>query len=77
MLGCADMHFVVKQKSNTEKQRSGWKMNDKLFKLLRKKVYAVHKKENFASWKTYVASKFDKKETHVFQNAKFSFLWTA
>ena len=73
MWGCADISFVVKQKSNTEIQRSGWNMNDKLFKPLRKKVYAVHKYENFAFWKTYVASKFDKKVMHVFQNAKFSF----
>ena len=77
MWGCADIRFVLKWKSSTEIQRSGWKMNDKLFKPLREKVYAVHKNENFAFWKTYVASKFDKKETHVFQNAKFSFLWTA
>ena len=77
MWGCAGTSFVVKQKSNKEIQRSGWKMNVKLFKSLLKKSYAVHKNKNIAFWKTYIASKFDKIEMHVFQNAKLSFLWTA
>ena len=31
MWGCADISSVIKCKSNTEIQRSDWKMNDKLF----------------------------------------------
>ena len=55
MWGCADIHLMVEQNSKTEIQRSGWKRNDKIFKPLREKVYAVHRNKNFAFLRTCVS----------------------